>query len=423
VPADGPAVPQLDWLIGVMNADPSAITADVLAPHFSAPFLAQVPADSLAGILQDLASQIAPLAVSSATPGPDGLLVVIVKARDEMVVRLLLGVAADGGPIGALLFQPAPELDPRLREFDAVAARLRTVAPQVSMLLSALDGSGCRPLHGVATAQARPLGSMFKLYVLGALVTRISAGQAQWTDLLPINDDWKSLPSGDLQDVPAGTNLSLRTYAEKMISISDNTAADHLIHFLGREQVEAQQAAMGHSNPALNIPFLTTRELFVIKLMLTADERAAYLAAPVAERRRLLDEVYSRQDAPPDLAARIAAWTAPRQIDSLEWFASAEDICRAQAWLQAAGQTPAGQPALAAMAINPGLNVNTDTFSYIGYKGGSEVGVITGSWLLQRRADAAWRVVTVMASDPSSPIAQWPVTYSWLAAVQLAGRE
>ena len=51
-----------------------------------------------------------------------------------------------------------------------------------------------------------------------------------------------------------------------MISISDNTAADHLIHFLGRRAVERQQRRFGMKRPRVNEPFLTTRELFQLKL-------------------------------------------------------------------------------------------------------------------------------------------------------------
>jgi len=58
--------------------------------------------------------------------------------------------------------------------------------------------------------------------------------------------------------------------ANRMISISDNTATDHLLLTVGREAVESIQAAMGHSAPGLNAPFITTRELFVLKV--TADD-------------------------------------------------------------------------------------------------------------------------------------------------------
>ena len=128
------------------------------------------------------------------------------------------------------------------------------------MALGAAEAeAGAQSVEAVGAEVAQPLASLFKIYVLGTLVARIASGQAQWTDTFPIHEDWKSLPSGDLQNLADGTPVSLRTYAEKMISISDNTAADHLIHFLGRGAVQAQTRRFGIADPEANEPFLTTR--------------------------------------------------------------------------------------------------------------------------------------------------------------------
>jgi beta-lactamase class A len=43
-----------------------------------------------------------------------------------------------------------------------------------------------------------------------------------------------------LQYEPEGTQISVLDAAAKMISISDNTAADMLIHLVGRSAVEAR---------------------------------------------------------------------------------------------------------------------------------------------------------------------------------------
>ena len=80
---------------------------------------------------------------------------------------------------------------------------------------------------------------------------------------------------GRAQNVAAGTGVPLRRYAEPMISISDNTAADHLIHRLGRRAVEAQMTRFGMARPLLDTPFLTTRELFVLKGSADRSLRAA----------------------------------------------------------------------------------------------------------------------------------------------------
>jgi hypothetical protein len=261
---------------------------------------------------------------------------------------------------------------------------------------------------------------MFKLYVLGALAADVAAGRTAWTDPVTIEERWKSLPSGVLQDQPSGTMLPVSEVAGKMISISDNTAADHLIRLVGRERVEAYQVAMGHSNPALNIPFLTTRELFQLKIAASAAERATYLEAQPADRRALLDNDYDERPLPA-LAAALA-FTAPVAIDRLEWFASPSDLCRAFATLKQSAEQANGGPVATILSMNPGLPIDPHTFSFIGFKGGSEPGVMALGWLLHRVADDAWMVVTVGLADPDNPIDEDLGAYYALAAVQMAGR-
>jgi beta-lactamase class A len=49
--------------------------------------------------------------------------------------------------------------------------------------------------------------------------------------------------SGTLQDLPDGTKLTVEQAAVKMISVSDNTAADMLLKLVGRAAVEEQVRA------------------------------------------------------------------------------------------------------------------------------------------------------------------------------------
>ena len=55
-----------------------------------------------------------------------------------------------------------------------------------------------------------------------------------WNQDLTVTAQLKSLPSGQLQDDPDGTQISVLDTAAKMISISDNTAANMLINLAGR---------------------------------------------------------------------------------------------------------------------------------------------------------------------------------------------
>jgi beta-lactamase class A len=93
-----------------------------------------------------------------------------------------------------------------------------------------------------------------------------AAGTVHWNQPLTVTAQLKSLPSGELQNEPDGTQISVQDTAAKMISVSDNTAANMLINLVGRPAVEAALTTTGMADPALDRPFLTTRELFILKL-------------------------------------------------------------------------------------------------------------------------------------------------------------
>ena len=82
--------------------------------------------------------------------------------------------------------------------------------------------------------------------------------------------------------------MTVRQVASEMISISDNTAADMLISLVGRGAVEAAARAVGMADPALDVPFLTTRELLVLKLDDWPQLARRYLALGSAGRLALL---------------------------------------------------------------------------------------------------------------------------------------
>ncbi|WP_192784103.1 serine hydrolase [Nonomuraea angiospora] len=145
------------------------------------------------------------------------------------------------------------------------------------------DGQ-CRIAHGLDADTQRPIGSAFKLYVLGALAQAVAEGRLSWNERLAIRDDHKSLPSGTLQNRPAGTMLALSEYADHMISISDNTATDHLIHRLGRDAVRRQLSLFGHREPDANVPILTTKAFFQLKAASDQDRTRQYLALPAHRR-------------------------------------------------------------------------------------------------------------------------------------------
>src|SRR4029077_16510325 len=191
-----------------------------------------------------------------------------------------------------------------------------------------------------------------------------------------VTAQFKGLPPGELQNEPDGTRISVLDSAAMMISLSDNTAADLLTSLVGRPAVEAALTATGMASPDLDRPFLTTREIFVLKLDQWPALAQRYVTAGEPSRRALLASTVDRAPLPAVEDADV--WIAPRDIDHLEYFASASDLCRAYTSLAA----PARQPGLAPTRRFPSLNddglqLDPAQWQTTWFKGGSEPGVMT----------------------------------------------
>ncbi len=76
-------------------------------------------------------------------------------------------------------------------------------------------------------------GSASRLAVLAVLRDQIAAGRRHWSDVVPLQERWRSPGSGPLQSWPSGTPITIATYAAQMISVSDNTAATALASLVG----------------------------------------------------------------------------------------------------------------------------------------------------------------------------------------------
>lgn len=84
--------------------------------------------------------------------------------------------------------------------------RVRASVP----LAAAGPGGVCIPSQELGDQGAHPLGSMFKLYVLGAVVRAIQAGVLGWDTTPTVTQAIKSLPSGQLQDAPVGSRVTVQ---------------------------------------------------------------------------------------------------------------------------------------------------------------------------------------------------------------------
>ena len=416
-PPDSRAGRQLRWAVEMFSSD-RPVTADEARARFTEAFLQQVPPAMFAQVAVQVRGQMfkngrVELRGYAREPEEDRL-VAIVGARGGDPARLYIETEPEGGLMNGLLIQPAPDLalppTNTWEEFDALLEKTpgRVGFSAIELVPNDADptvgqsvpGLALRGVHGFGHHERLAIGSTFKLYVLATLLERIRSGEASWDDTLAIRDELKSLPSGVMQGLGAGEERTLLEFATKMISISDNTATDHLIEFLGRERIE-EVMARTNGAPERNRPFLKTKEMFQIKLVGDDSLIGKWAAASEAEKRAMLAPgglVASRE---PSLAL-AALWTAPRGIEEAEWFASPFECCRAIAEIRSIELSlPEGavRDGLSqVLRSNPGMGFDGEVWKSVGFKGGSEPGVLSLTWLLER-ADGRWFCMSLGIND------------------------
>lgn len=360
---------------------------------FAPSFLAAVPRGQVMAISGQLRGQhgavvgLAGIEPRSAEAG----VVAIAYERAEVRMQMVIENAPPHRITGLLID------DVRAQGGDpaAVLDEIRALPGLTGFAVARLGDNG--PALAEAHEADRPMavGSAFKLFILAELARAVNAGERTWADVVPL--DRRSLPSGFLAQWPQGSPMTLHSLAGLMISQSDNTATDTLLHLLGRERVEAIQSAIGIADPARNRPFLSTLEAFALKAG-GEDMHAQWRDGDEAARRALLDGPVAAIGAG-DIDPLVLSGT-PHRIDTVEWFASAADLVRVMDWLRRQG----GETARAILAINPGLGRGTaDGFAFAGFKGGSEPGVLNLTYLLQDR-DGAWHVVAANWNDPANAL-------------------
>lgn len=297
-----------------------------------------------------------------------------------LTVALWVTLAFAAVPLTVLSQEPQGNRPTTWEELDREATPL---AENVSFLAAEITDETCQEVHGLAPELALAIGSSFKLYILGELGQQI-VERGEWEDLLEIQQQYKS-PFGPLSYVPQGSPFTIRYFAEQMIQRSDNTATDHLLFLLGRENVEQRMAEMGHHDPTLNRPLLATQEFFIIKLLWTDEELAAYLAASDAGRREMLANEKRGYQALEAYFQEQDDWSSPIEIDTVEYFANRFDMCNALMALHDMAQEPRLRPVTEVLTLeDSGIGIDREDWIYVGYKGGSEPGVLALNWLLQR---------------------------------------
>jgi Beta-lactamase enzyme family len=287
--------------------------------------------------------------------------------------------------------------------WNTIDRTLSGFAPQSNLLVAEFAGSSCRTIHARDADSILAIASTFKLYVLGELARQVQLGEAAWDDRVTVDEGLRSMPSGDYAWVPAGTRATVRDLAEAMIWNSDNTATDHLIDYLGRDNVQRAFAAFGHSDPGLNAPLLLTREMFGIKMSQTDSWMREYMSASDEEQLEMVQREIDPMRIDPD--GGWGFWNGPTAIEGIEWFASATDLCRAVASLWSLGAQPGVEPVRDILTGSRNGIADIATWPRAGYKGGYESGVVNMTYVLER-SDGRVFFVSAGYNQPHGAVSQ-----------------
>lgn len=316
-----------DALRGVLNKE--TINEQMFAPSF----LAQLSFKQIQAITSKILSSIG-TPTKILERGKDYL---VETRTHEMPITIAL---SENGKIIRLFFRPAILTG---QNNTVILEKINRLGGDIAYLVIRDD----KILHQQNANEKLAVGSAFKLGILAALAEKIEGGEARWDDVVRLKAGQISLPTGMLQKMPLDSPFTLHTLASFMISISDNTATDILLDFVGRKAVAVK----------LGVDFvLKTREFFTLKA--DAKLRKRFLAGDNEAKIKLAAEIAKLPQ--PDIG-KVSA----HHNKGVEFYVPLTRLCALITEVSA----------LDVMSINPGL-ADPEDWQHVAFKGGSEQGVL-----------------------------------------------
>ena len=280
-----------------------------------------------------------------------------------LLITVVITLFCIGNPINRAFAAPGKITD----AFEALPGKTSVLVLKDNVVITELN-----------IEQPLAIASTFKLQVLAELQQQVEDGKHAWQEVVKLDPQQKSIPSGILQDWPDQAPLTVQTLASLMISVSDNTAADVLINLVGQE-------TLATISPR-NQPFLTTQEVFTLKSPENQDLLEKYRRS--LPHQELLSAIYK---AP--LPAVELVDNQPLAPD-IEWFFTTQELC--QLMTQVAD--------LPLMQINTGI-VNADDWQQVAFKGGAEPGVLNLTTML--KSDTGNKYCVSATWNDQQPLAEY----------------
>ena len=247
--AGSPLDTRLDWIADALSR--GEVTETEYEATFTSDFLEAVSHDEFVAGLQQLGGEgQLQWSVGEFEEREDTSAVVLLVSDGGEALRANI-VIENVAPyrIAGLLLQPAEPLQPRepAGESRRAAAQLGELGTLELAVYDVTEGE-CDPVFESGTGDPMPIGSAFKLYVLGALADAVTAGEVAWDNEIAIRGP-PLHPHGRAPDerrAPSSPCAGGRDHD----AFSDNTGTDHLIALLGRRAVRRPSSATGWKTPA-----------------------------------------------------------------------------------------------------------------------------------------------------------------------------
>lgn len=412
---DTPAANEFAWFMRQLNAESTSV-AEINA-HFDANTLAGIPASEWQSFFDSLRQSV-PNAqiVDLITVAPNRVRAVIGDpANPASGVVMTLKSSYPASSIISLGGSNFPQSATNTSVEDAslslkqIASKFKAVADNTALLVAKIDGNQCKPTIARNVKKPQQTGSIFKIWVLGALAQAIDDGVINASDELTFVSSEVVVSSG-INDIAPGTQIPLVDMAAFMMGNSDNTATDHIHERVGRSRLEAILTQFNNRNPSGLTPFLSLNEQFQVFWGLTPEEANEYATSGDNRQRNILlntieplgvptEFPYSNED-----ALRVSSWAA-----------SAMDVCQAYAGLrQFDNRSDAFSIIDFAFGAEAVLNTVRNKWDRVWSKGGSLVNengnyVFTLSWLLESDTRGAHVIVLMANNEDRSAIVGAPI--------------
>lgn len=281
-----------------------------------------------------------------------------IPAGRRLALASALLLTAVPGPLlagGAAANTSGPSGTATDSQFAAAVSGLEELPGQAGLLVVS-DGKTLAA-HNDTTPLA--VAGASRLAILAALRKAYAVGTLKPATVAALQEKDKAAAGGILQTWPTDTPVTVASAAALLAGLSDPTAADLLIRVLGRE-------AVGNEAPPRDRPYLSPREMSVLKASGNTALADSWKAAPTpAAREHLLPEIDAKS---------APTWKAlgPEPHETgIEWFYTPRELC---ALMSRVADMPE-------MAINPVLPLRG--WKRIAFAGGPEPGVIDMTYQLE----------------------------------------